>query len=97
MSQETVMGDRLAGEPPYRIAGIPSGIISADDYDVTDQAFAALARYNALVEIARAAERVAMGMTPLRSLPGVEGTIGTDDLHALRAALARLGEQTEER
>lgn len=28
---------------PHRVAGIPAGIISADDFDVTDEAFAALA------------------------------------------------------
>lgn len=46
--------------------------------------FAALDRLQAALD---AAERVADGMTPLRSLPGVEGTIGTDDLDTLRAAL----------
>lgn len=34
----------LPGVPPYRIAGIPPGIISADDYDVTDEALAFLDR-----------------------------------------------------
>lgn len=41
---------KIPGESPYRIAGIPSGIISADDIDVTDEAFAALTSYNGLVE-----------------------------------------------
>lgn len=47
---------RLPGEPPYRIAGIPEGIISADDLDVTEEALEALARFEtlrlALVKIA---------------------------------------------
>ena len=30
-------------KPPYRIAGIPPGIISADDFDVTDDVLDALA------------------------------------------------------
>lgn len=38
------------GRPPYRIAGIPPGIISADDYDVTDEALEALVSLDALVE-----------------------------------------------
>lgn len=39
------------GEPPHRVAGIPAGIISADDYDVTEEAFAALAAYPDLARL----------------------------------------------
>jgi hypothetical protein len=35
--------EEIPGKPPYRIAGIPSGIISADDWDVTDEVLAFLA------------------------------------------------------
>lgn len=41
---------RIPGRPPYRVAGVPAGIISADDYDVTDEAFKALAAHNGLLE-----------------------------------------------
>lgn len=41
--RETLEAATPGGKPPYRIAGIPPGIISADDYDVTDEALAALA------------------------------------------------------
>lgn len=40
----------IPGKPPYRIAGIPPGIISSDDYDVTDEALAALAALAAPAE-----------------------------------------------
>jgi hypothetical protein len=40
------------GKPPHRVAGIPAGIISEDDFDVTDEAFAALAAFPDLARLA---------------------------------------------
>jgi hypothetical protein len=46
----------MHGKLPYRIAGLPPGIISADDYDVTDEALDLLAALPALIEVVEAAE-----------------------------------------
>ena len=52
----------VPGKPPYRIAGAPSGIISADDWDATDEALEALASYNELVEQYQALHAAAVAL-----------------------------------
>lgn len=85
-------GDPLdvGGKPPYRIAGHPPGIISDDDYDVTDEALAFLALAPALVAVARAARDLEADVEAITD-DGFN-LVGHEHILALGAALARLEE-----
>jgi hypothetical protein len=93
--------DRFAamhGRPPYRIAGIPPGIISADDFDVTEEALDALNNWPELADVqALVAAAREVANEPMRFHPIAGYQFETDVRKPLRAALARFADSPNER
>jgi hypothetical protein len=78
------------GKPPHRVAGIPAGIISEDDFDVTEEAFAALAAFPELARLA-----LDMGDALRKTIYSTSGWTGPDvwwkpEADALLARLERI-------